>query len=234
MAVGHRTWTVLPHAPIQELAPNLWCVEGKMRHGTGRWMVLARLADGRIVVHNAVALDDASMAKIDAWGEVSAVLIPNAFHRQDAFSFHERYPRAKFYAPSGAIGAASKAVECSGTYADVPTDGSVALRDIDGIRAREGVMSVRSPDGMSAVFCDTVLNVPPSRGLNGLLLAPTGTVSVPRATRWFFAKDSRALRADLAEIAASDGLTRMIPGHGALVTVDAALRLREAAERLRE
>jgi len=189
------------------------------------------LADGRIVVHNAIALDEKSMTKIDAWGEVTAILIPNRFHRQDARIMQERYAGAKAYAPLSALAAASKATPCAGSYKDVPTDGTVSLRELDGIGDREGVLTVRSPDGVSAVFCDTVLNLPKLSGLMGLMLHPTGTLSVPRATSLFFTKDRGALKSDLDRIAAEDGLVRVIPGHGAVVQSDSGARLREAAAR---
>lgn len=232
MAVGYRTWTVLPHDPIETLAPNLWRVEGVLNALNRRVMMLARLADGRIVLHNAIALDEASMARIDAWGEVAAILVPNGIHRQDAFIMQARYPRAKVYAPTGAVAAASKATPCAGTYADVPTDASMSLRDLDGIGLREGVMRVRSDDGVSAVFCDTLLNLPKLSGLLGMILHPNGMLAVPRPTTWWFAKDRGALRADLLRIAAEEGLVRVIPGHGNVVAEDAAARLVEAAERL--
>jgi hypothetical protein len=232
MPVGHKTWTVLPHSPIEELAPNLWRVEGVMSAMNKRVMVLVRLGDGRILMHNAIALDVPSMARIDAWGEVAAILIPNRFHRQDARIMQEHYPKAKAYAPSGALRFASRATPCAGAYADVPVDASVTLRDIEGIGDREGVLLVRSPDGVSAVFCDTVLNLPKLSGLMGMVLHPTGTLSVPRPTSLLFAKDRKALRADLEKIAAQDGLVRVIPGHGAVVAAEASARLREAAARL--
>jgi hypothetical protein len=232
MAVGHETWTVLPHTPIEELAPNLWRVEGRMGERNKRVMTLARLGDGRILMHNAIALDDASMKRIDTWGEVAAILVPNRFHRQDAFIMQSRYPKAKTYAPAGATDAASKATPCAGTYRDVPTDGTVEVRDLDGIGGREGVVLVDSPDGRTAVFCDTLLNLPQASGVMGFLLSPTGTLSVPRFTRIMFAKDKKALRADLEKIATEKKLVRVIPGHGDLVNTDASNHLREAAGRL--
>lgn len=232
MPVGFKTWTVLQHAPIDVLAHNLWRVEGVLSSTNKRVMALVRLEDGRILMHNAIALDEPSMARIDAWGEVAAILVPNRFHRQDARIMQERYPKAKVYAPSGAVGAASRATPCAGTYTDVPTDASVTVREIDGIRSREGVVVVRSPDGVSAVFCDTVLNLPKLSGMMGMFLHPTGTLSVPRVTAMLFAKDRRALRADLEKIAAEEGLVRVIPGHGEVVATEAAKLLREAAERL--
>jgi hypothetical protein len=232
MAVGHQSWTVLPHTPIEELAPNLWRVEGRMGARNKRVMILIRLGDGRIIMHNAIALDSASMARIDAWGTVAAILVPNSFHRQDARIMQEHYPNAKVYAPPAAVRAASKATPCAGTYADVPRDDTVTVRDIDGMGGREGVLLVRSPDGVSAVFCDTVLNVPKLPGFFGILLYPTGTLSVPRVTKLVLARNRKALRADLERIAAEPGLARVIPGHGAVVAADAAHRLREAAARL--
>jgi hypothetical protein len=40
------------------------------------------------------------------------------------------------------------------------------------------------------------------------------------------------LRADLESIAAEEGLVRVIPGHGAVVTSNVSVWLREAAARL--
>jgi hypothetical protein len=195
-------------------------------------MIIARLSDGRLIMHNPIALDEPSMAKIEAWGEVSAILIPNRFHRRDAFIMHARYPNAKVYAPSGAVAQASKATPCSGTYAEVPTDATVLLRDIEGIGRREGVVIVRSDDGISAVFCDTLLNLPKLSGPMGMILHPTGTLAVPRPTRWLFTQDIAALRRDLLSIATTEGLVRVLPGHGSVVASDTAQRLQVAAERL--
>lgn len=232
MAIGPQSWRVLPHSPIEALAPNLWRVEGAVGASNKRVMVLVRLGDGRIIVHNAIALDEPNMKRIDEWGTVDSILIPNRFHRLDAHIMHQRYPKAKAYAPRGALAAASKATPCAGTYADVPVDSTVTLREVEGMGDREGVLLVKSDDGVSAVYCDTVLNLPKLSGFMGFMLHPTGTLSVPRGMRYFLAKDKKVLRADLERIAEGEGLRRVIPGHGAAVTSDAPARLREAAARL--
>jgi hypothetical protein len=232
MAAGYQTWTVLPHAPIEEVMPNVWRVEGQLNAFNKRVMILVRLGDGRILIHNAIALDEPSMARIDAWGDVAAILVPNGFHRQDALIMQRRYPKAKVYAPSGAMGRASKVTPCAGSYADAPTDASVKIRHLDGIGEREGVVLVRSEDGVSAVFCDTLLNLPKLGGWLGVLLYPTGMLSVPRPTKLLFARDRKALRVDLESMAADPDLVRVIPGHGAVVASDARTRLREAAAQL--
>ena len=214
MAVGYTEWTVLPHKPLDELAENLWRVEGKMKGGTRRCMTLARLRDGRIVINNPIALEDDLMAKIDGWGEVAAILVPNAFHRQDTFIMHQRYPRAKVYAPGRAIGAAKKATEVAGSFADAPQDDTVRIAHIDGLKAREGVIEVQSAAGQTQIYCDTLLNMPPMSGFFGFLLHPTGQFSVPRFMRWFMVSDRAATRAHLDRLSRADGLARVIPGHG--------------------
>jgi len=58
-----------------------------MESGTRRAMTPARLKDGRIAINNAIAQEDELMAEIDQWGEVAAIIVPNAFYRR-AISGH--------------------------------------------------------------------------------------------------------------------------------------------------
>lgn len=229
MAKAFETWTVLPHDPLEKLSDNLWRLEGQMPDPTNRRvMTLARLGDGRILMHNAIALEDEFMKEIDAWGEVAGILVPNAFHRQDAKIMAQRYPKAKVYCPGGARSKVEQVVPVAGSYDDAPADGSVKARHLAGMKDREGVVEVQSKDGVTAVFCDTVLNVPPMSGLFGFLLAPTGQPSVPRLVRWMMASDKGALRSDLERLASEDGLRRIIPGHGKMISQDAIGALRTA------
>jgi len=81
----YQSWTVLPHAPIEKLESNLWHVDAKMADGkTPRQMTLARMRDGRVVVHNGIALEEERMKELEAWGTPSFLVVPNGFHRQDA------------------------------------------------------------------------------------------------------------------------------------------------------
>jgi hypothetical protein len=61
MAKCFTTWTVLPHDPIEKHSENLWSVSGNMPGGNQRRMTIARCADGKLVIHNPIALDDAEM-----------------------------------------------------------------------------------------------------------------------------------------------------------------------------
>jgi hypothetical protein len=71
---AHTRWTVLPHAPIERLSERLWRIEGALPDmPLRRVMAIARRSDGGLIVHNAIAVDDAALAEIEAWGPVAAI-----------------------------------------------------------------------------------------------------------------------------------------------------------------
>lgn len=227
MATCYTTWTVLEHKPIDKLAPNLWRVEGIMESGTRRVMSLARLVDGRILMHNAIALGEAEMAEIDAWGEVAGILVPNAFHRMDSRIMQARYPRAKVYCPANAAKSVAKATPVHGTYTDAPGDETVRVRHLAGIKESEGVMEVQTSEGLDLVFNDMLMNVPKLGFPMELFIGPSGRPAIPRFARWFWLKDKAALKADLEALVARDP-KRLVPGHGKDVTADVAEALKQA------
>lgn len=230
MAKAYTTWTVLENKPIEKLAENLWNVSGMMANGsTQRRMTIARLDDGRLIVHNAIALDETGMADIDAFGKVAALVVPNAFHRQDARIWKDRYPDAKVYCPGGATKAVSKVVPVDGDYSQAPSDGQVRLVHLDGIKAREGVLEVRSTAGVTLVFNDTLLNMPDLGFPISVFLGPMGRVSVPRFVRLAFVSDKRAFVGHMERLADTPDLRRIIFGHGRNLDTDAAATLRGAA-----
>ncbi len=231
MASCYTEWKVLPHRPILEHTERLWTVEGVMESGTKRIMSVIRLEDGRVLLHNAIALDDVEMARIDALGEVAGILVPNAFHRMDCRIMQARYPKAKVYAPAGAAKAVAKATPVHGSYADAPQDATVRVAHLPGIKDREGVVEVRGPTGSSLVFNDMLMNIPVAGFPMDLFVGPSGRLSIPRFARWWFTSDAQALRKEIERLA--DALpARIVPGHGEILTGDVSGRLRGAASLL--
>lgn len=228
MAVCATTWTVLPHDPIEAVDPRVWRVEGVLESGLRRTQTLVRLDDGRIIVHNAIALREEEMAKIDAWGEVAAIVVPNAFHRMDCRILQERYPKARVYAPRAAVAAVGKATEVHGTLDEVPTDGNVRISHLPGLKEWEGVIEVRGDRGPVAVFNDALTNVEKAPFFIDLFVGPTGQVSIPRFARWLYNNDKKALREEMTRIARESA--RVIPGHGADLTGDVAERMKVAID----
>lgn len=233
MAKAFTQWTVLPHKPLEKLADNLWSVEGTMPGGeVRRVMVLARLGDGRVVVHNAIALEEAHMKDLEAWGTPSFIVVPNGYHRQDARIWKDRYPAAKVLCPEGAKKKVAKVVAPDGSYDDLPPDPNVTLAHLDGCKKNEGVLVVRSGERVTVVFNDVLMNMPKVGGLMGFALAPTGRFAVPRIFRWLVTKDKAALAANLEKLAATAGLARVIVSHGDALTDKPADALRAAAREL--
>jgi hypothetical protein len=228
-------WNVLPHGSLVEHAENLWSIDGALPNmPLRRRMTLARRANGSVVVHNAIALEDDLMKKIEAWGTVDTLVVPNGWHRLDAPLFHERYPAAKVVCPAGSRKKIEEVIAVDATYADLAADADVGFEHLDGTKLGEGVMRVRSSDGVTLVFNDAIFNVPHLPGAQGFVLKLMGSTGGPKITkvgRWFLVKDKAALRAELERLA-SDDLVRLVPGHGDVVEEDAAAVLRRVAASL--
>jgi hypothetical protein len=233
MAKAFQTWTVLKHQPIEKLGDNLWSVAGSMPDPkVQRRMVVAKLESGGLVIHNAIALDEPSMQELEGFGEPAYLLVPNGFHRQDAFIYKQRYPKLRVLCPKRVSGKVKQVVEPDGSYDDLPADPRVNVFHLRGAKEREGGMLVESSNGSSVVFCDAVMNIPPRGGPIGYLLAPTGRPGVPRVLRWMTVSDTPAFRGHLEELASSSNLLRVLVGHGKTIADDASALLRSVAGEL--
>jgi hypothetical protein len=226
-------WQVFPHRPIEKLEANLWRVEGDLPNANGtRVMTLAKLRDGSLLIHNGVALGDAEMAEIEAFGKPSVLVVPNGFHRLDSKIYKQRYPQVKVVCPAGARKKVEEVVKVDATYTDALKDDDVRLTHLAGTRDREGVLEVKSGANATVVFNDCVNNLPKMGGLFGFLLAPTGQPCVPRLSRWIVVKDKPAFRAHLEKLAATPNLSRVIVSHGKMMTTQPGDILRTVASAL--
>lgn len=237
MAKNHDTWTVLPHGPIEKLTENLWRVEGDLGSPPiKRVMTIAKRDDGGLVVHGPMALEEAAMKEIEAFGPVATIVVPNGFHRMDAKVFRERYPQAKVVCPRGSRARVEQVVAVDGDFGSFAEDGSVSLEHARGVREIEGVMRVRSGDGVTLVLTDLVFNMPHKPGLRGFVLrhvlASSGGPRVSRIARLAIVKDKRAARAYLEELAATPHLKRVIVAHHETIAERPGEVLRQVAATL--
>ncbi len=232
MAKCFTTWTVLPHDPLEKHSENLWSVSGKMPGGNQRRMSIARRADGKLVIHNPVALGEAEMKEIEAFGKPAFLIVPNGFHRQDSIIYKQRYPELMVLCPRSARKKVSEVVEVAGSLDDMPKDAAVELFHLRGMKEREGALRVHSNGSAALVFNDTLLNVPDRGGFVGFFMAPAGVLSVPRFARWMMLKSGAELKEHLNELASSAGLSHVVPGHGPVIQSEAASAMSQAAARL--
>lgn len=237
MAREQRPWTVLRHDPITKHEDNLWSVEGDIPGmSLRRRMTLARMGDGRIVVHNAACVDEATMKQITAWGEPAMLIVPNGFHRLDAHAWLDRFPKSRVYSPEGATKKVREVVEVHGLCEDLKGDESVRYETLDGVGKLEGVLSVRSGSKVTRVFNDVFFNHPDLPGFAGWVMKnvtdSTGGPKVTRVAKLFLVKERVAFQAHLLKLSNESGLSRLIPGHGDVVDVDAPGVLRAVANAL--
>lgn len=235
MPRAFENWKVLPHGPIEELADNLWWVAGSLPGmSLRRAMTIARMDDGRLVVHSAVALEDGAMQKIEAWGEPAFLLVPNGGHRLDALAYTKRYPNIRVLSPKGSRARVEQALPVNGTYEDFPNTDTVRLDRLRGVGGAEGVMFVRSSDGVTIVLNDAVFNMDRKRDPLGFFFTTVlGSAPGPRVSRLaklLFVKDGPAFREHLEKLADTPELTRLVVAHEKVAHgADAAAALRTAA-----
>ncbi len=237
MAKVDTEWRVLAHRPIEKLEENLWIVQGTLPGmALKRVMTLVRLEDGRVVIHSAVALDEPSMAEIEAWGTPAVMLVPNAYHRLDAPAYLARYPGLQVLCPRGSRRKVEEVVRVDGDYDAFDGGATASLEHLDGVRKVEGAMTVRSRSGTTLVLNDAVFNMDHGSGLAGLIFryvtASTGGPKVTRLFRWLAVKDTAAFRAHLVRLADTPDLLRIVVSHHRPITERPADTLREVAAAL--
>jgi hypothetical protein len=229
---------LLGHGPLRQLEENLWMVDGELPGmALRRTMVVARLPDGRLVVHNGILMDEDGMRALGVLGRPAILVVPNGWHRIDAHRYKERYPELRVLCPRGAAARVTQVVPVDGHYDDpaLPEDGPVRLEHVDGLREREGVMVVRSAAGTTLVFNDLVFNQPHLPGFSGFVmraLGSTGSARVTGVARFALVAARRETAAHLRRLAEAPSLRRVIPGHGLPIEERAAEVLRTVADGL--
>jgi len=236
MGKAFEHWKVLPHGPLEALAENLrWAWGSIPGMSLKRAMTVARLADGRLVIHNAIALEEPAMRELEAWGTPAILVVPNGGHRLDAKVFLDRYPSLRVVAPRGSKQRVEEVVKVDATYDELDLgDESVRFEALAGVGETEGAMIVRSRDGLTVVLNDAVFNMDRKRDPLGFffttLLGSAPGPRVSRLAKLVFIKDKKALRRDLERFAALPELTRLIVAHEKVAHgADAAAALRRAA-----
>jgi hypothetical protein len=229
-------WNVLDHGPIERITERLWRVEGAIPGMTlRRVMTVAKRENGGLVIHSAIALRPAELAELETWGKPEVLAVPGAYHRLDAPAYKKRFPELRVYAPHASIGKVREVVHVDGAYEDFPADKVVELRSVPGTGGREGVMLVRSNEGLSVVLNDVVMNMDRKRDVLGFLFTTLlGSAPGPRVSRLSklaLVTDKRALRAELERLAALPDLAHLIVSHEkvALGRAEARAALERAA-----
>jgi hypothetical protein len=226
-----QTWKVLPHDPIQKLEENLWYVRGMLGR-VQRMMAVARLRDGRLVIYNAIALDEPEMQMLEAWGVPAFLVVPSAGHRNDAKIWKQRYPELRVIAPAGARRGVEEVVPVDDTSGDFG-DATVRFVAPECTEARDCLLEVRSARGTTVVINDLVFNLPHQAGVPGLIFRALGftgpSPKVAPIPRMMLVRDRQGLKSLLEKLADTKDLVRVVVSHGSMIEQDPAGALRAAA-----
>src|SRR5688572_17841063 len=116
-----ETWTVLPHGKLEQIDDGLLTVVGDIPMPTGdfpRRMTVVRLADRRLVIYSAIALDEDEMQQIERFGTPAFLIVPDDIHRLDAKAWKDRYPEMKVITPAGSRDKVCEVVRVDATEID--------------------------------------------------------------------------------------------------------------------
>jgi hypothetical protein len=221
MPKPNEHWNVLPHGALTKLADNLYTVTGKLRMPLGettRRMTVVVLSGGRLAIYSAIALEESEMAKLEALGKPSYLIVPSAIHRLDVKGWLERYPELVVLAPKGSREKVRELIPVDASNGDLD-DARAMLVPVPGTGEGEFAMLVETDTGKTLVVNDLIFNLPRVRGLAGLGLRllgfGPGRPSMPKLVQKKLVKDRAAVRAQLEEWAHLDELERVLVSHGA-------------------
>lgn len=230
-------WVVGKHGPLEKVSENLWRVEGAVPRGPiRRVMTVARLTNGDLVIHSAIALEESAMKELEQLGTPRYLIVPNGFHRIDAPRFKKRYPAIRVVCPKGATKRVADAVAVDGGFELLPDDPRLRVEMLEGSGDREAVLIVKDGAETTLIFNDVVFNMPHATGFGGFVLKhltkSSGGPCVSRIARAALVKDNAKVRAHLERLAQLDGLARAIVSHHEVITGDVAAQLRAVAATL--
>jgi hypothetical protein len=236
--MAEQAQQIFPHGDPQELMPGVWTVTGSLPFPVKRVMTIVKLADGSLLLHSVIAMSDAGMAKLDALGKPSVVVVPHGGHRLDATFYKERYPDVRVVAPAAARAKIEEVVRVDATSEEALPPLGVRLHAVDGFKNGELAYELDAAGGKVLVMSDAVANRDPVPGVTGWLIAgmaggPKGSrLSVPRMVRMMILADKKAARASLEKLAEIPDVKVLTIAHGRAVTDSVSAALREAASGL--
>jgi len=239
MAKPFNEWTVLPHGELTLLDDNLLSVTGTMRMppmgDVARRMTVVRLADGRLVVYSAIALDEAEMIELGRFGTPAYLIVPSDLHRMDVKIWKERFPTMVVVAPAGARAKVEKIVPVDATSMDFG-DPSVRFVTVPGTGEREAALIVKTNSGTTLVLNDLIFNMANRPGISGWVFKAVGLTGaephIAAPVRMRQVKDKDALRDQLELWSRLPSLKRVIVSHGDIIATDAAQVLDRIAKDL--
>jgi len=222
-----------PHAPLRQLAQNIWVAERRQRfYGleVGTRMTVIHLADGCLLLHSPVALTPELRRELDAIGRVSFAVAPNRVHHLHAGEVAAAYPGAQLWVAPGLERKRPDLVFVAvlGDEAPAPWKGEVDQVFFRG-RPYENEVVFFHRASRTLILCDLAFNFGPRAAaptrLLMRLLRSYGHFG-PSKLDPLLIRDRRAARQSLERILAWD-FDRVVVAHGDVLESGGRDALRE-------
>jgi len=195
--VKDEDWTkyLFPNqAPIEVFKDRVWIIEGLLNK-IKRNMMIYKMNNGKLLVHSVVCCDAETMKKVDSWGEIGIIYIPNLQHTYDCVRYSARYPKADIVAPGNMIAEIKKAKNLTPLnaleYFQKNTDLGVKAYFPEGLK-KEGAFGIggelflevdlgNGDFGLS--FCDILMHNTADKGFMSKLVFGS-KLGVPRVVKY--------------------------------------------------
>jgi hypothetical protein len=220
---------------LKPICEDIWGFEDDLRLPGGMKLpsrtTIVRRADGGVIVHSPLAIDDATAKEINAIGEVKSIVAPSCIHFLYLKPAMERWPKARVL---GAPGLERKVKGL--TFEPLPIQGSTdALGDDLRVRLIEGVPYITEhvflhPKTRTLIVTDLVFNIYETRGFSmKVFLFMVGAWKKTAQSRmWrFLTKDRSAAARSLEDMLAWD-FERVVVAHGDVIDGEPNVKLRGA------
>jgi hypothetical protein len=235
MTMADKPHRRFPHDDIEPLAPNLWTVRGSLPFPLKRHMIVYRLGDGTLLIHSGIAMSDDGMAKLEALGRPSVMIVPHSGHRMDAPFYKARYPQIRVLAPAAARAKVEDVIKVDATCEEALPALGVRIHPVPAFKNGELAYELDLEGGGKAlIMSDVVANRDHPKGFGGWFFANVtggikGRLGVARIMKVMMMTDKAEARAGLEKLAEIPGLTLLSVAHGRPVRDDVTGALREAA-----
>ncbi len=223
---------------LQTLAPNLFVVDSTLAMPGAKLPLrstLVKLESGGLLVHSPVQFDAATVAEINAHGEVRVLVAPSALHHRFLPSAQSLWPAAESWAPA-AVRTKSPTLKISHAFGEAEWPYAPELRAfplLGAPKVQEVVFLHAS--SQSLIVTDLVFNILEPQGIMaGLIFRIFGTYKHFDSSRLYrgYIADKPAFAASLEPVLSQD-FSRIIMAHGAPVEGDdLPSRLRAVTRRL--
>jgi hypothetical protein len=228
---------IYPCGPPEKLADGIWLIRGNLSYPLHRNMVIIRLANGDLVLHSVIAMEEAGLRALEALGTPAYSIVPSVLHVMDAPFYKQRYPAMKQLAPSAAMGEIGKTVALDGSVEDVLPSLGFGLHRVPGTKVAEFVYDYPMPGGGCAIMANDVFGsahaADDSRILGWLIVShiavPGHHLGIPRIYRWRFITDIAEIRKFAGALATIPDLRLITVSHGDPVLTAPAEALRRVA-----